>query len=554
MPNLFLLKSACMNKMWKVYKEKAIHSLEENKFHLASFPLIEMKWDDMDGEDQKDVEKMLESKICGIFGYAASGKSRKIEILIKRVLELGRRVLLFHCGGVLSRELCRHRWRAHSNVQVVSCSFETLQDIINHKDVKEAQAEVDEGVPLSVVVVEDCPMFLRTECDIEKVLRELHEKKLNLTLVFKPHSNDPQGISPDKEAFSHQSGGFHFSHPSHFRGREASTIISVNVCSEWMLEVISFARTRLIIIDFLQDHQDLWRAMLEGGHIETRDVSVEEDVSLRIARDSLLRADENWKFLMAPTWDVAAQRVGEEALEKGDIFDEGSGAIFYPPGSWDALNSISSNSPFRDWGYVFTDDAPGAVPQTEDQESDEVRDQLRQKGLEWNYQTDTPVPLKTSGRGGVLESLSLCLTGSLLHLSLLQLLFFLKEEESKWRTNGGESFSSLKNLMEPLYLSLLFLTSNVDQCGEATSSPWRGQGTLFPKENHLLRRAGCGVENSYPSTVENRMSAAIANGFTMQRILNNQNMPLLWDSNVALGIKIYPEKSQCFQYDSIHVF
>ncbi|CAG0899459.1 unnamed protein product [Darwinula stevensoni] len=56
--------------------------------------------------------------------------------------------------------------------------------------------------------------------------------------------------------------GVQFVHPKDFRGCEASIVITVDVSDDWLLEVISRSRTRLIIIDNLPNHEDLWKTMI----------------------------------------------------------------------------------------------------------------------------------------------------------------------------------------------------------------------------------------------------------------------------------------------------
>ncbi|CAG0889656.1 unnamed protein product [Darwinula stevensoni] len=67
---------------------------------------------------------------------------------------------------------------------------------------------------------------------------------------------------------------------------------------------------------------------------------------------------------------------------------------------------------------------PGEVAQL--QYSETVIEILQQSGLEWDSRAFPPVPLETERRNGgrgLLESLSLILTGSLLHLPLLKVWF-----------------------------------------------------------------------------------------------------------------------------------
>ncbi|CAG0905535.1 unnamed protein product, partial [Darwinula stevensoni] len=67
-------------------------------------------------------------------------------------------------------------------------------------------------------------------------------------------------------------------------------------------------------------------------------------------------------------------------------------------------------------------DWKGEVPVTDDKT--EIQENLRLRGVEWENADYPPFPMETktkdSRAGGVLESLSVYLTGSLLHLSLLR--------------------------------------------------------------------------------------------------------------------------------------
>ena len=65
-------------------------------------------------------------------------------------------------------------------------------------------------------------------------------------------------------------------------------------------------------------------------------------------------------------------------------------------------------------------ESPGAITQADDGERERILKILLRWGVKWDDEMSPPVPLKMHEGGGVLESLSLSLTGSLLHLSLLR--------------------------------------------------------------------------------------------------------------------------------------
>ncbi|CAG0900763.1 unnamed protein product [Darwinula stevensoni] len=64
------------------------------------------------------------------------------------------------------------------------------------------------------------------------------------------------------------------------------------------------------------------------------------------------------------------------------------------------------------------------VPQFEGKETERILQILTQKGVKWMYKNFPPAPLDikkiVKGSSGVLESISISLTGSLLLLPLLQ--------------------------------------------------------------------------------------------------------------------------------------
>ncbi|CAG0902678.1 unnamed protein product [Darwinula stevensoni] len=206
-------------------------------------------------------------------------------------------------------------------------------------------------------------------------------------------------------------------HPMDFRGCEASFIIAYNVSDDWLLEVFSRSRTHLSIIDSIPSHQDLWKAMLA----EERVVPVDIPDSL----EDLLKSNDRRKFLLRPTWDEAASIIGKQAMEKQGFLDHNTGAILcLSLDTWETLSSLdslpSSSSPFTDWGYAWFK-YTGEVPTIDFEERDRIVEILREQDVQWNKVRHPPVVLETwKSTGGLLESLSLSLTGSFLHLPLLK--------------------------------------------------------------------------------------------------------------------------------------
>ncbi|CAG0903411.1 unnamed protein product, partial [Darwinula stevensoni] len=376
---------------WEEYKSNVIHHINEKSFPSGSCPKMDVKWDA--GDEMEEVKNLLGSWIIGVFGYPGSGKSRRVDMFIQRELQLRVRVLILHCGSVLSQELYKQRWRTEKNVAikpVPSNNIESLQDILNINELVVAAKRKGKVVGSMLVVIEDCPILKDMEEQINKVVDQFKKLKIKLVLVFKSHSRDDSGIpievimrllksnantiavvlpSPPtdmkllRHIYRNEAGtplelqakslptsslpaaiifgepvllindinykcpGRHvgytckgnpmcgplakemhttpsaqsifvysiameevkkdsdeiyvlaadenllaclrnfprssterkiqFIHPKDFRGCEASIVISVNIPEDWMLEVISRSRTRLVIIDFLQEHREL---------------------------------------------------------------------------------------------------------------------------------------------------------------------------------------------------------------------------------------------------------------------------------------------------------
>ncbi|CAG0895466.1 unnamed protein product [Darwinula stevensoni] len=131
-----------------------------------------------------------------------------------------------------------------------------------------------------------------------------------------------------------------------------------------------------------------------------------------------------------PTWNEAGARMGEEAIGRVGFMDETSGAILsLRQGTWIAVCENLSpdiSSPFTDWGYIWSGEE-GEASRVDEGIGNRILAILKQKKVEWMDEDYPPIPLEVGRMGsgsGVLESLSLSLTGSLLHLSLLQVSSF----------------------------------------------------------------------------------------------------------------------------------
>ncbi|CAG0900023.1 unnamed protein product, partial [Darwinula stevensoni] len=94
---------------------------------------------------------------------------------------------------------------------------------------------------------------------------------------------------------------FHFIHPKNFRGCESSSSITVNVEDSWLLESLSRAQTNLHIIDFLPNHQDVWRTMLEEEKVEQEEVTEEDPIPIEIIQ----RLNEFGKFHVAVSCELS---------------------------------------------------------------------------------------------------------------------------------------------------------------------------------------------------------------------------------------------------------
>ncbi|CAG0897134.1 unnamed protein product [Darwinula stevensoni] len=148
-----------------------------------------------------------------------------------------------------------------------------------------------------------------------------------------------------------------FVHLEQFRGCESSVSITVNVDDEWLLESVSRSQTRLIIVDCLPHHEEVWQTMQDEGCVEVQEASESNDVN--ISRHDLLSFDDYGKFLLGPTWDEGGTRIGEDALKRGDILNEDTGAIMcLSDETWKVFNRhknfplSASSSPLTDWGYM----------------------------------------------------------------------------------------------------------------------------------------------------------------------------------------------------------
>ncbi|CAG0879392.1 unnamed protein product, partial [Darwinula stevensoni] len=244
-------------------------------------------------------------------------------------------------------------------------------------------------------------------------------------------------------------------HPKDFRGCEASIVVSFNVNDEWLLEVISRSRNLLIIIDNLPDHKHLWQEMEKEGQVKSYPCCCdreEDDIGI------LLRLDDQEMFLeqenegnqlklrkqqvrlrsrqefftcgvaapYCPTWDQIGYRFGMTALNRKGLLDENTGIILsISAETWKAIAgnlSPSSSSPFNDWGYGWLG-LLGEVPELHEEKKKKILENLRKMGVEWEDEDNPPVPLRMGdmkASSGILASLSLSISGSLLHLPILQ--------------------------------------------------------------------------------------------------------------------------------------
>ncbi|CAG0886539.1 unnamed protein product [Darwinula stevensoni] len=280
---------------------------------------------------------------------------------------------------------------------------------------------------------ENCMPYLGAFICFRHAEREVPEGELLYVLVSDDDMKSFLESCIGDPKYSSRSSDLHkmqFVHPMDFRGCESRFTITVNVEASWLLESLSRAQTNLYVIDCLPDHQEVWLTMWEESKVH-REIIPNEDID----RDILLTLNAKGKFLdlvdfeNVPTWNDTARSVGEEVMRKvekkmkevGNLDLGSDGVLLLPPETLGVLNRLipdgisSSSSPFRDWGYVHRRGSPGAVPEAPEKERDEILSELERMGLEWDK--DPPIPLETEG---VLEALSVSLTGSLLHLPHLK--------------------------------------------------------------------------------------------------------------------------------------
>ncbi|CAG0889657.1 unnamed protein product [Darwinula stevensoni] len=181
-----------LGKALETYEGGEINDLKK-VFIPAPFPL--MIGDELggwEGGEEEDVEKILVSRISGIFGEPASGKSRRVDMLIRQVTGLGESVLLLHPGCKLSLEAYRRRWEDSASVNIrcfESRKIKSLQDIFDlvkrvKNTLKKEDSEDNQKPEFQVVVVEDCPLRI----EFGGTLQEC--ESMRLILAFEPHSGD----------------------------------------------------------------------------------------------------------------------------------------------------------------------------------------------------------------------------------------------------------------------------------------------------------------------------------------------------------------------------
>ncbi|CAG0886808.1 unnamed protein product [Darwinula stevensoni] len=154
-----------------------IVNLEEEDFPLATFPGMETDWNKREGEEKRDVEIMLRSSICGIFGPPAPGKSLRVSLFIARATERGERVVFLHPGYVLFLEHRRQRvgkdevdlYKSFDSNKIKS--FQDVVDLVqealkekegkgkNKKTKKKQREEKSRKTSPPNIVVEDCPLL-----------------------------------------------------------------------------------------------------------------------------------------------------------------------------------------------------------------------------------------------------------------------------------------------------------------------------------------------------------------------------------------------------------
>ncbi|CAG0890594.1 unnamed protein product [Darwinula stevensoni] len=196
-----------LEKAWQECDTNKIDYLKEEDFSSSSFPGINIDREGRDGKEEGDVDLMLGRLLSGIFGPSASGKSRRVDLLISRTTQKKpsekARILLLHQGSTLSWIELRRRWKRKDNVDLDYASdskITSLKDIIARVEGK-MEEERKKLSSLSqrfwnafkskqeralIVVVEDCPLLK----DLEESIERLKGMNIRLILVFKPHSEN----------------------------------------------------------------------------------------------------------------------------------------------------------------------------------------------------------------------------------------------------------------------------------------------------------------------------------------------------------------------------
>ncbi|CAG0889083.1 unnamed protein product [Darwinula stevensoni] len=122
-------------------------------------------------KEDEDAKKLLSSSLNGIFGYPASGKSRRVHRVVMQAMALQEKVLFLHGGGRLSRELCRWHWRTETQLTLID-------NITDHKELWTKMIEEERVQPLSFTIGEwpdDMEMQLQTLIEFDKGLHSLQE-------------------------------------------------------------------------------------------------------------------------------------------------------------------------------------------------------------------------------------------------------------------------------------------------------------------------------------------------------------------------------------------
>ncbi|CAG0880306.1 unnamed protein product [Darwinula stevensoni] len=182
-------------------------TLSDFKPAPVPFPQLEMNFDVWEEEDEADVKKILGSWLTGIFGYPASGKSRKVDRAIKRVVELRGGVLLLLCGSEIFNELSRRRWKSRASVEVAPFrgggkGFRSLRDVAESVfgglRGYFGRVKREDVVGPVVVVVEDCPLWKGEFDDVDAVVKRLKANGVKVILSFKSHSVRASEISVER--------------------------------------------------------------------------------------------------------------------------------------------------------------------------------------------------------------------------------------------------------------------------------------------------------------------------------------------------------------------